>query len=145
MTISGVGQVIVATDDERIMSAVAGFGGAAVMTPSDLATGSERVGFVARELKADIIVNLQGDEPLVSASAIEAAVAAMDGDEHLQVATLAAPLLSATDWENPDVVKVVVDSSDYALYFSRAAIPHPRDDGFEPLEQRLHHIGVYVL
>ena len=142
--IEAVDDVIVATDDSRIYDAVNGFGGKVVMTPKECRNGSERVGGVAKSLSAEIIVNLQGDEPLFPCEPISAAINALREDDKLNVATLGGPLLKEQDWQNPSVVKVVLSANDMALYFSRAPVPWPRDDTFKPSESLLRHIGVYV-
>ncbi len=142
--IPGVTEVLVATDDQRIARVIAAAGGAAIMTPADIPNGSERVGFVVREMEADIVVNLQGDEPLFSSPAIAGAIRALLEDPDLPVATLGYPLRDVRAWQNPAVVKVVVNRLGNALYFSRAAIPFPRDRAFQPLPVLYRHIGVYV-
>ena len=142
--IPNAGKVIVATDDKRIYDVVCGFGGNAQMTPETLATGSERVGVVARDLTSEIVVNLQGDEPLIPAAAVAKAIELVENDNNCHVATLGCPLTSTDEWENPSIVKVVTDINDVALYFSRAAIPHPRDKAFIPSRRLMRHIGVYV-
>ncbi len=142
--IPNAGQVIVATDDKRIYDAVCGFGGNVQMTPDTLKTGSERVGFVAKDLTSDIVVNLQGDEPLISAAAVAEAIDLLEKDPACQVSTLGCPIEREEDWQNPSIVKVVTDSNDTALFFSRAGIPHPRNEAFRPSPRLLRHLGVYV-
>ena len=137
-------EIVVATDDARIVEAVHAFGGKALMTPVDCANGSERVGWVARSLTADIIVNLQGDEPLVSPEAVSMAIRALQQNPALGVATLGFPLRTALEWQNPSIVKVLVDVNCRALLFSRAPIPYPREATFSPLPMLFRHIGVYV-
>jgi len=122
----GVDAVVVATDDQRVASAVEGFGGIARMTGAHHRTGMDRIAEVARDLTCSIIVNVQGDEPLVEPSAIALMVQALNSDPALQMATLRTPIRREEDYESPHVVKVVVDASDNALYFSRAPIPHHR-------------------
>jgi 3-deoxy-manno-octulosonate cytidylyltransferase (CMP-KDO synthetase) len=123
----GVDAVVVATDDQRVAAAVEGFGGIARMTGAHHRTGMDRIAEVARDLTCAIIVNVQGDEPLVEPSAIALMVEALNNDPALQMATLRTPIRREEDYESPHVVKVVVDASDNALYFSRAPIPHHRD------------------
>ncbi len=123
-------RVVVATDDERILRAVAEFGGEAVMTRADHRSGTERVAEVAAHSTsgaAEIFVNVQGDEPLVEPAAVDAAVEALRADKTVQVATLAVPIANAADVMDPNVVKVVFDFDGNALYFSRAPIPWIRD------------------
>ena len=120
-------RVIVATDDERIRSEVARFGGEAVMTPADLPSGTERMAWVARETEADIYVNVQGDEPLLPPATIDAAVDALIRNPEADIATACCPLTGDADIANPNIVKLVTDRAGFALYFSRAPIPHVRD------------------
>jgi 3-deoxy-manno-octulosonate cytidylyltransferase (CMP-KDO synthetase) len=123
---SSVEQVIVATDDKRIVAAVKGFGGEAALTSPDHRSGTERVAEVATNLDAEIVVNCQGDEPLIPPEAIDKAIAAIAQDPSIVVTTLITPLEGGNDLCNPHVVKVVVDLEGFALYFSRALIPYPR-------------------
>jgi 3-deoxy-manno-octulosonate cytidylyltransferase (CMP-KDO synthetase) len=124
---SSVEQVIVATDDERIAAAVRAFGGEAVLTSPRHQSGTERVAEAAAGIDAEIVVNCQGDEPLIQPEAIDGAVAAFVQDPTIMVTTLITPLEKGEDLGNPHVVKVVVDHAGFALYFSRAPIPYPRD------------------
>jgi 3-deoxy-manno-octulosonate cytidylyltransferase (CMP-KDO synthetase) len=124
---SSIQQVIVATDDERIVAAVRGFGGEAVLTSPRHRSGTERVAEVAAGIETDIVVNCQGDEPLIEPEAIDRAIAPFAQDPSIMVTTLITPLQGGNDLGNPNVVKVVVDHDGFALYFSRAPIPYPRD------------------
>jgi 3-deoxy-manno-octulosonate cytidylyltransferase (CMP-KDO synthetase) len=125
---SRIARVIVATDDARVLEAVNVAGYEAVMTRGDHASGTDRLAEVALALSdADIIVNVQGDEPLISPDTIDRAVDALLADDHCQVATTWEPISSAADVLSPDVVKVVLDNSGHAVYFSRAPVPYPRD------------------
>jgi 3-deoxy-manno-octulosonate cytidylyltransferase (CMP-KDO synthetase) len=133
--------VVVATDDGRIAAAVDGFGGIAVMTRADHATGTDRLAEVATALDAELIVNVQGDEPLISPGAIDAAVAQLLGS-HDSISTLRKRIDNPEDLDNPSVVKVVVDRDSYALYFSRAAVPYVRAGETPPAMWR--HLGLYV-
>lgn len=142
--IPGVERVLVATDDQRILDTVRGFGGEARLTPADIATGSERVGFLIKDIPAEIVVNLQGDEPLIDAPAVGRVIDTLLAHPDVPLGTLGAPLRSEAEWRNPSVVKLLVDDDMNAIYFSRAAIPHPRDEDFRPLPRLLRHIGVYV-
>ncbi len=146
---SAVHQVIVATDDERISRAVEAFGGQVQMTRSDHPTGTDRLAEIAGRIETDLVVNVQGDEPLIDPRMIEQAVAPLLLDPDIPMGTLMAPIASAEDFFNPNVVKVVVDSRGFALYFSRAPIPCPRDlpvdaalSAHTPAAYR--HIGLYV-
>ncbi|MDT8444918.1 MAG: 3-deoxy-manno-octulosonate cytidylyltransferase [Desulfuromonadales bacterium] len=144
-----VDRVIVATDDDRIARAVESFGGNVVMTRSDHTTGTDRLAEVAAGLDDELIVNVQGDEPLIDPVMIQAAVAPLLADSSIPMGTLKTPLTSLEDYRNPNVVKVVTDQLGFALYFSRAPIPYPRDF-YNGLEQRwrelatARHIGLYV-
>jgi 3-deoxy-manno-octulosonate cytidylyltransferase (CMP-KDO synthetase) len=144
-----VDRVIVATDDDRIARAVEQFGGDVVMTRSDHPTGTDRLAEVAAGLNDELIVNVQGDEPLIDPAMIEAAVAPLLADNSIPMGTLKTPLTSMEEYLNPNVVKVVTDRQGFALYFTRAPIPYPRDF-INELEQRWHelatakHVGLYV-
>jgi 3-deoxy-manno-octulosonate cytidylyltransferase (CMP-KDO synthetase) len=136
----GVDLVAVATDDRRIAAAAEAAGARAVMT-GDARTGTDRVAEAARQLspRPDVVVNLQGDEPLIEPEAIEALLAAMS-DPGVEMATLARPL-GEGELERPHVVKVVCDARGDALYFSRAPIPHRRAGGASALARA--HVGIY--
>jgi 3-deoxy-manno-octulosonate cytidylyltransferase (CMP-KDO synthetase) len=132
--------VIIATDDERIAREARRFGAEVRMTRRDHPSGTDRVAEVAAESPADLVVNIQGDEPLIDPAAIDAAV---DGLEHSAVtpmATLARPITDPSELDNPNVVKVVTDRTGHALYFSRYPIPFVREGRAE----RFKHIGLYV-
>jgi 3-deoxy-manno-octulosonate cytidylyltransferase (CMP-KDO synthetase) len=146
---SRVDRVVVATDDERICQAVKAFGGEVQMTSSDHPTGTDRLAEVAQRLDTDIVVNVQGDEPLIDPRMIDLAVAPLVRDASIPMGTLMTPIRSMEDFLNPNVVKVVVDAQGFALYFSRAPIPHPRDHGQSLSEcfnefKVYKHIGLYV-
>ena len=137
--------VVVATDDERICSAVKLFGGEVVLTRSDHRSGTERVAEVAVTRKdVEIFVNIQGDEPLIEPAAIDQAVEALRGDAEVKVATLAVPVGKPADIMDPNVVKAVLDFDGNALYFSRAPIPWVRDRGASVHARHLKHLGLYV-
>lgn len=145
--------VWVAADDERIIAAVRNHGFAAVITREDHASGTDRIAEVAERLQwddADIVVNVQGDEPLLEPSLIEAVASALQGAPDAAIATAAHRLTTAEDFFNPNVVKVVCDSRGRALYFSRAPIPWDRDhfaDRRDVLPADLparRHIGLYA-
>ena len=146
----GVGRVIVATDDQRIADAVTGFAGDVFMTRNDHPTGTDRLAEVVSQIDADLIVNVQGDEPLVDPRMIDEAVAPLLHDASIQMGTVAARIDDIDDFFNPNVVKVVRDQNNYAMYFSRASIPWPRDLDKKalavtlPSSQYLRHIGLYV-
>lgn len=140
-------EVIVATDDSRIVAAVESFGGKVVMTRKDHPSGTDRVAEVARGLNVDVIVNLQGDEPLVDPRALDMLPQLLEADPDAKLATLAVPLHSKADYLSPNVVKVVRDRKGRALYFSRSPIPAVRD-GQPELNGRsqlfLQHLGLYA-
>ena len=124
----GIGRAVVATDDRRILEAVLAAGFEAVMTRADHASGSDRLAEVAATLdEADAVVNLQGDEPLVSPRTIERALEELWEDAAAQIVTTSEAITDAADVLSPDVVKVVTDARGRALYFSRSPVPFPRD------------------
>jgi len=135
-------QAIIATDDERIAAAARGFGAVVALTSPDHPSGTDRVAEVAARLDAELIVNLQGDEPLVDPAAIDAAVEPLVVDPTIPMGTLAAPIEEIADFANPNVVKVVMDRAGFALYFSRLPIPFVRDG--QAGVERYRHIGLYV-
>ena len=139
---ASVAEVIVATDDERIFQAVEKNSGRAMMTRTDHKTGTDRLAEVAAKFPdADVVVNVQGDEPLIEPSLIDELVAEFARDDKLQMATVATELTDADEMQNPNNVKVVVDRNSNALYFSRSLIPFPRNAGKSPVYK---HIGIYA-
>lgn len=137
-----VAEVIVATDDERIFDAVEKNNGNAIMTRADHKTGTDRLAEVAEKISdADLIINVQGDEPLIEPSLIDELVAEFVADENLQMATVATELTDAAEIQNPNNVKVIFDKNNDALYFSRSQIPYPRNDG---IAKTYKHIGIYA-
>ena len=132
-----VSRVIVATDDERIAAAVLSFGGEARLTSHTAASGTDRVAEVAALLDFDIIVNVQGDEPLIDPSTIDAAIEPLVADQSIHMSTTSEPITAADDVFNPGVVKVVSDCRGFALYFSRSPIPHIRPSLALTLEESL--------
>jgi 3-deoxy-manno-octulosonate cytidylyltransferase (CMP-KDO synthetase) len=139
---ASISRVIVATDDPRILEAVQGFGGDAVMTSASHQSGTDRLAEVAATLECDVIVNVQGDEPLLSPDTIDAAVAPFSTDPSLEMSTLRRPIVDAAELQNPNVTKIVVDQNGFAMYFSRAPIPFTRDG--DPRVRAWAHIGLYV-
>jgi 3-deoxy-manno-octulosonate cytidylyltransferase (CMP-KDO synthetase) len=142
-----ISRVIVATDDERILQAVAGFGGEAVMTRAEHRSGTERVAEVAAITVRggdEIFVNVQGDEPLIEPGGIDAAIEAIESDEGVSIATLAVPIARPADIMDLNVVKVVLDFDGDALYFSRAPIPWVRDRDSPVHARHLKHLGLYA-
>ncbi len=140
--------VCVATDDPRIEAAVHAFGGTAVMTPGDLRSGSDRVAYAARLMTdADIIVNVQGDEPLIAPGMIDEAVEPLRRDPSLVAGTLVRKIGTSEEMLNPGLPKVVLDREGFCLYFSRSPIPHVRDlplDSWQASATYYKHIGLYV-
>jgi 3-deoxy-manno-octulosonate cytidylyltransferase (CMP-KDO synthetase) len=128
--IPGLRDVLVATDDQRIADAVAEYGGQAVLTTGEHASGTDRVAAVAETLDAEIVLNVQGDEPLISPEELGAALAGF-ADSDTPYGTLRAPLRDPRHLWDPNAVKVVVDRAGHALYFSRAPLPFPRADSAE--------------
>jgi 3-deoxy-manno-octulosonate cytidylyltransferase (CMP-KDO synthetase) len=142
-----VSRVIVATDDERIRTAAAGFGAEAVLTRSEHRSGTERVAEVAVGLRGadeEVFVNVQGDEPLVEPEAIDTLVEAIESEPEVAVATLMVPIAKPGDIMDPNIVKVVLDFDGNALYFSRAPIPWVRDRGAPVHAQHMKHLGLYA-
>jgi 3-deoxy-manno-octulosonate cytidylyltransferase (CMP-KDO synthetase) len=137
-----IDRVVVAADDTAVEQAVHAFGGVAVMTSRDHATGTDRGAEVARALDAEIIVNIQGDEPLVPPDAIADAIRPLLQDENLMMATLKTAFRPEDDPSDPNIVKVTTDTQGHALYFSRAPIPFYR--GGNPAAPIYRHIGLYV-
>jgi 3-deoxy-manno-octulosonate cytidylyltransferase (CMP-KDO synthetase) len=133
--------VVVATDDERIAAAVRGFGGIAAMTNAAHRTGTDRIAEVAAGLPCEIVLNLQSDEPLIEPEAIEAVIAPLMADPMLEMSTMCVAISDRSDYDNPNVVKVVKDRTGRALYFSRAPIPHFRGGPAEAGPYK--HIGLY--
>jgi 3-deoxy-manno-octulosonate cytidylyltransferase (CMP-KDO synthetase) len=150
----GLDRVLVATDDERIAAAVSAFGGEAVMTSTRHATGTDRLAEAVARTDAAIVVNVQGDEPLVDPAGIEAALRPLREDPAVAMSTLSLPLTDVDEMLSPAVVKVVTDAAGDALYFSRSPIPHVRQGpggdarraAAEAVEKGLarKHVGLYV-
>ena len=118
--------VVIATDDPRVMEAVAAFGGRALMTSPACPTGTDRLAEASKQVHADIYVNLQGDEPMIDPAMIDAAVGALKADREAAISTLSLPLRHFDEMMSDAVVKVVTDARRHALYFSRSPIPHVR-------------------
>jgi 3-deoxy-manno-octulosonate cytidylyltransferase (CMP-KDO synthetase) len=146
---NSVARVIVATDDERIAAAVSAFGGEVEMTRADHPTGTDRLAEVAARIETTLVVNVQGDEPLIDPRMIDQAVEPMRRNPGVPMGTLKCRIATLEEYLNPNVVKVVTDRNDYALYFSRSPLPYPRDFAgeldreFARLEA-FKHIGLYV-
>lgn len=137
--------VLVATDDERIASEVKRFGGEYCMTPSDVASGTERVALAAKHYPVDIVVNVQGDEPLIPSETIDRTIEPLLKNSEIEISTAATVLTNFSDIGNPNVVKVVRSQAGRALYFSRSTIPFLRDASCEEtIPAYLKHIGIYA-
>jgi 3-deoxy-manno-octulosonate cytidylyltransferase (CMP-KDO synthetase) len=134
-------RVIIATDDERIAKEARRFGAPVRMTRADHLSGTDRVAEVASAETAELVVNIQGDEPLIDPAAIDAAVLALDGEPGIPMGTLKKLIEDPSEITNPNVVKVVTDRAGNAVYFSRSTIPYVRDGGGTP---HYKHIGLYV-
>ncbi len=137
-----IDQVLIATDNNEIMKVGRSLGAQVYMTSAAHATGTDRVAEVARTLEAGIIINLQGDEPLITPDAIKQAVTPLVDDASIVLSTLKTRIEDTNDLENPNVVKVVTDANDFALYFSRSPIPFRKDKAGAVTGFR--HIGLYV-
>jgi 3-deoxy-manno-octulosonate cytidylyltransferase (CMP-KDO synthetase) len=143
-------RVLVATDDRRVEQAVRGFGGEAVMTSKRHTSGTDRLAEVARKIKADWVVNVQGDLPFIRAETITRAVRAMRLDRSVPMGTVCSPIYDEAEWRNPNVVKVVKDAKGFALYFSRATIPYRRNGASDLAGVGsdhvwgYRHLGLYV-
>lgn len=133
--------VLVATDDERINTAVKAFGGTVRMTSSDHPSGTDRIAEVIKDLDCDLVFNVQGDEPFIETEPLTDLLTAFQ-DNTIQVASLMTPIINPDDITNPNVVKVVTDHALSALYFSRSPIPCNRDN--LPGAVYFRHIGVYA-
>ena len=155
----GLDEVLVATDDERIVRAVEQYGGKAVMTPSELPSGTDRIACAARNYLGgdfaddDILVNIQGDEPLIDPKLIEGLAQKLKDDARWSMATAVTPIRQLADFQAKTVVKVVLDRDDGALYFSRAQIPCDRDNSpdfatSQPCDPAtslyVRHLGIYA-
>jgi 3-deoxy-manno-octulosonate cytidylyltransferase (CMP-KDO synthetase) len=137
-----VSRVIVATDDERIARAVTAFGGEAMMTSASHQSGTDRLAEVAASLACAVVVNVQGDEPVLEPETIDAAVEPLLADARLEMSTLRRRITDPAEHENPNVTKVVVDQDGHALFFSRAPIPYTRPG--QPPAPAWAHVGLYV-
>jgi len=137
--------IIVATDDERIFEAVKGFGGEAVMTSADHRSGADRIAEAVQKVhEAGIIVNIQGDEPLISPEAVDSAIRPLLEDPGVDISTLKTAITEEAEFLDPHAVKVVTDSRGRALYFSRSPIPY-FSGAFDDRKTRpFKHIGLYV-
>ena len=136
--------LIVATDDERVLKAATDFGAKAIHTSPDQPSGSDRLIEVINPLDVKVIVNIQGDEPLIHPSMIDAAAQALLDDKHVFMATIMKMIDDPHQVADPHVVKVIVDKNNFALYFSRAAIPFPAPNSDVRNPVFYKHIGLYA-
>lgn len=134
-------EVLVATDDKRIFDAVINFGGNVIMTSKAHKSGTDRIGEAVKNIKCDIVVNIQGDEPMINPVNIDRAVEPLIINKNISVSTLCFKIIDKKDIANPNVVKVVVDTNSNALYFSRSVIPFNRDN---IKTDHFKHVGLYV-
>ncbi|MFC1855014.1 3-deoxy-manno-octulosonate cytidylyltransferase [Thermodesulfobacteriota bacterium] len=152
--ISIIDEVIVATDDKKIVEVVNSVGGNAMLTPKELSSGTDRVAFACQGKEADLIINVQGDEPFIKSEMIETGIKPFLSDDNVKMGSLKTRIKSAKELFDPNVVKVVTDKNDNALYFSRAPIPYDRDKfaGVDDpsklnlgLDNNAHykHLGIY--
>ncbi len=144
-------RVIVAADDRRVQRAVRNFGGEVIMTSKRHRSGTDRLAEVARKLKVDWLVNIQGDLPFIKSETISLAVRPMRSDPSIPMGTVCSPIDDEADWRNPNIVKVVKNVNGFAIYFSRALIPYPRNAISQSSRHRgkkrfwgLRHLGLYV-
>jgi 3-deoxy-manno-octulosonate cytidylyltransferase (CMP-KDO synthetase) len=147
-----VSEVIVATDDEQVAAAVRAFGGRVEMTDKGHETGTDRLAEVAARLDSDIIVNVQGDEPLIEPAMIDEAIKPLFEDSSVLIGTLKSRIKTLHDFLSPNVVKVVTDCTGFAIYFSRSPIPNFRDKWNDLKDEKFvsgkilcyKHVGLYV-
>ncbi len=148
-------RVLVATDDRRIEEAVRAFGGEVMMTSKQHASGTDRLAEVARKIKADWIVNVQGDLPFIQAQTITRAVQPLRRNRSVVMGTVCTPIYDEGEWRNPNVVKVISDHRGFALYFTRSPVPYARTSAMDLSGTRLtsrsktrhwgfRHLGLYV-
>lgn len=136
-----IDNTIVATDDDRILEAVTKFGGEAVMTSAGNRTGTDRIAEAVKNIKTALVVNVQGDEPLITPNVIDSVIQPLLDDPELQMATAASEIKNREELDNPNVVKVIMDHQDYGLYFSRSRIPYQLND--QETFSAYKHMGLY--
>ena len=148
-------RVIVATDDRRIEAAVKSFGGEVMMTSPKHASGTDRLAEVARKIKADLLVNVQGDLPFIHTATITRAIRPLRQNRTIPMGTVCTAIYDEAEWQNPNIVKVLTDRAGFALYFTRAPIPFVRNSIVDPRGRKLptrskrrlwgfRHLGLYV-
>jgi len=136
-------ELFVAVDDPQVQSRVEQFGGKAVLTAAHHKSGTDRIAEAVEKMPADIVVNIQGDQPLIEPGMIDEAVQPMIDNPEIQMSTLKREI-EKDEFDDPGVVKVVVDDKDFALYFSRSLIPYPRHDESAKGGRVFEHVGLYV-
>ena len=140
-----VDQALIATDDQRVMAACAEFGGACVMTSADHQSGTDRIAEAIADINADVVVNLQADEPEIDPAYIDQVAGLLVNDSKASMATLLAPFENAEDAVNPNIVKCITDIDGKAIYFSRSVIPYDRNAaGVGHVETYKRHLGIYA-
>lgn len=137
-------KVIIATDDKRILKKAKEFGAEGVLTSPLLSSGTERVAEAVKDLDVDIVANIQGDEPLIKSQAIDEAIKPLIDDPKILISTLACKIIREEDIDNSNIVKVVFDKDNFALYFSRSPIPHSELRTPNPELRIYKHLGLYV-
>lgn len=142
--VKSLNRLIIATDDERIFSVAKAFGAEVMMTSKKCRSGTDRVAEVAKKINADIIANIQGDEPLIKKQTVEKAIAALKNDSTAVMSTAGCWVRSKEAFLNPNIVKIVADKDNYALYFSRTAIPFVWKNVLPFKRGFLKHIGLYI-
>jgi 3-deoxy-manno-octulosonate cytidylyltransferase (CMP-KDO synthetase) len=135
-------RVLIATDDERIATAIRDSGGEVELTDSSHPSGTDRIVEVARRVPAEVYLNVQGDQPFIAPEDIDAVARTMTAEPAIPMVTLGAPITELNEWSNPNKVKIVCDKQGYALYFSRSPIPFFRDSTAVP-PGALRHVAVY--
>ena len=139
-----LGRVIVATDHQGIADVAKAAGAEVAMTSADHQSGTERLAEAFADIDVDVVINVQGDEPLIDPEAIRAVVAPFTSQPDLQMATLAHPIREEADFKDPNVVKVVCNGLGHAMYFSRSSIPFPRNPDAQHADDMLQHVGLYA-
>lgn len=140
-----INELVVATDDNRILEHVESFNGKAILTPSDLPSGTDRAAYVAKSYDCDIVVNIQGDEPFLSHEIIDDCIRSLVDNDNLLVSTAARSGISEQELNDPDVVKVLLSRKNEAIYFSRQNIPYIRLNGKSIINHPAFvHIGLYI-
>lgn len=141
---ANIGAVIVATDHQGIADTAIQYGAQVSMTRSDHQSGTERLAEAMADVPCDVVINVQGDEPLLEPLAIRAVIAPFSQQKNLQMATLAHPIRQQADFNDPNVVKVTCNALGNALYFSRSCLPYPRNQAALTPEDKLQHVGLYA-